>query len=193
MNQASPKIAPGREPETISAARTGNTEAFAALYNENRREVFRYIRSRVRDEHLAEDLTSETFLRALRRIETFTWRGASVGAWLVTIARNLIADHYKASRTRLELPAGDLLATDDIEESAEHAGLRELDVVEARNTVEAALSTIAPMQATCLRLRFFAELTVTETAAELDRSVGAVKTLTHRAKASMHARLAVAA
>ena len=42
---------------------------------------------------LAEDLTSETFLRALRRIDSFTWQGRDIGAWFITIARNLVTDH----------------------------------------------------------------------------------------------------
>ena len=52
---------------------------------------------------LAEDLTSETFVRGLRAIQRFNWQGKDFGAWLTTIARNLIADHFKSSRSRLEI------------------------------------------------------------------------------------------
>ncbi|MFJ2292153.1 RNA polymerase sigma factor [Streptomyces sp. NPDC087894] len=193
--QASPKITAGTEPENISAARTGSPEAFAVLYNEHRAEVFRFIRGRVRDGHLAEDLTSETFIRALRRIDSFTWQGSPVGAWLITIARNLVADHFKSSRTRLEFAAGDYLdfESDQLEDSAENAGLRELAVVEARETVEQQLLALPPLQAEAIRLRYLDELTVAEAAAQLGRSVGATKQTTFRAFASMRARLAVAA
>lgn len=193
--QASPMIHPGTEPETVSAARTGSPEAFAVLYNEHRAEVFRFIRGRVRDGHLAEDLTSETFIRALRRIDSFTWQGSPVGAWLITIARNLVADHFKSSRTRLEFAAGDYLdfESDQLEDSAENAGLRELAVVEARETVEQQLLALPPLQAEAIRLRYLDELTVAEAAAQLGRSVGATKQTTFRAFASMRARLAVAA
>ena len=51
---------------------------------------------------LAEDLTSETFFRALRSMNNFRWQGKDFGAWLMTIARNLTTDHFKAGRTRLE-------------------------------------------------------------------------------------------
>lgn len=193
--QASPKIHPGAEPETISAARTGDPEAFAVLYNEHRVEVFRYIRGRVRDEHLAEDLTSETFIRAFRRIDSFTWQGAPVAAWLVTIARNIVADHFKASRTRLEFAAGDYLDLESgrVEDSAENARLRELAAVEARETVARQLRALPPMQAEAIRLRYLDELSLSETAAQLGRSVGATKQTAFRAFASMRARLAVAA
>ena len=57
---------------------------------------------------LAEDLTSETFFRALRRMNTFRWQGKDFGAWLMTIARNLTTDHFKAGRTRLEQTTEDM-------------------------------------------------------------------------------------
>ena len=69
----------------------------------------RYIYFRVGSHPLAEDLTSETFLRALRRITDFTWQGRDFGAWLVTIARNLVADHFKSGRYRLEITTGEVI------------------------------------------------------------------------------------
>ena len=65
--------------------------------------VFRYVLFRVGDRELAEDVTSETFLRALRRIASVSYQGRDVGAWFVTIARNLVLDHVKSSRFRLEV------------------------------------------------------------------------------------------
>ena len=65
--------------------------------------VFRFIYYRVSSQQLAEDLTSETFVRGLRAIQRFNWQGKDFGAWLTTIARNLVADHFKSSRARLEI------------------------------------------------------------------------------------------
>ncbi|MFE4647689.1 sigma-70 family RNA polymerase sigma factor [Streptomyces sp. NPDC056707] len=195
-SQASPKITPpgaGQEPELLALARAGDREAFASLYNEHRPEVYRFIGYRVRDKSLAEDLTSETFLRALRRIDTFTWQGRDFGAWLVTIARNLIADHFKCSRTRLEVAAGDMLDADTIAVSAEETGLRELAAVEARDIVQTAMRSLTPEQAECVRLRFLDELSLSESSAVAGRSVGSVKQATFRAMVSLRARLAVAA
>src|SRR4051794_3775262 len=76
--------------DLVLRARSGETEAFGALYDHYVDLVYRYIYYRVGTHALAEDLTSETFLRALRRINMFTWQGKDFGAWLVTIARNLI-------------------------------------------------------------------------------------------------------
>ncbi len=64
--------------------------------------MYRFCYHRTSSTQLAEDLTSETFFRALRAINSFRWQGRDFGAWLTTIARNLITDHYKSSRSRLE-------------------------------------------------------------------------------------------
>jgi len=62
----------------------------------------------VGDPPLAEDRTSETFLRAVRRICSVSYQGPDVGAWFVTIPRNLVLDHVKSSRYRLETTTADI-------------------------------------------------------------------------------------
>ncbi|MGW4874337.1 sigma factor, partial [Streptomyces chartreusis] len=76
--------------ELVERAQAGEADAFGRLYDQYSDTVYRYIYYRVGGKATAEDLTSETFLRALRRIGTFTWQGRDFGAWLVTIARNLV-------------------------------------------------------------------------------------------------------
>nr|WP_284289584.1 sigma factor [Angustibacter aerolatus] len=91
----------------VALAQAGDGEAFARLYERSVGPVYRYLLHRVGSPQVAEDLTSETFLRALRRIDTFTWTGRDVAAWFVTIARNLVMDHVKSSRYRLEVTTGE--------------------------------------------------------------------------------------
>ncbi|WP_055541857.1 sigma-70 family RNA polymerase sigma factor, partial [Streptomyces neyagawaensis] len=95
--------------DLVERAQSGEADAFGRLYDQYSDTVYRYIYYRVGGKATAEDLTSETFLRALRRIGTFTWQGRDFGAWLVTIARNLVADHFKSSRFRLEVTTGEML------------------------------------------------------------------------------------
>src|ERR687893_893761 len=94
--------------ELVSAAQRGDQEAFGRLYGRYVGPVSRFLTSRVSDRALAEDLTSETFLRALRRIDSVHDQGHDVGAWFTTIARNLIADHVKSSRHRLDTPTAEV-------------------------------------------------------------------------------------
>lgn len=175
----------------VARATTGDRDAFAALYNEHRTEVYRFLFLKTRNRHLAEDLTSETFLRALRRIHTFHARpGATFVGWLVTISRNLLMDHYKASATRLERSVEEFFEADERIDSAERGALRDLEAVEAAQTVATAMNALNPYQRECIRMRFLEELSLPEVVALLDRPGGAVKTLTHRALNSMRRALA---
>lgn len=103
--------------DLVERAQAGEADAFGRLYDQYSDTVYRYIYYRVGGKATAEDLTSETFLRALRRISTFTWQGRDFGAWLVTIARNLVADHFKSSRFRLEVTTGEMLDANEVARS----------------------------------------------------------------------------
>src|ERR1700712_92083 len=105
--RASAEVVPPAAPGSVDVwalvhrAQQGDAEAFGQLYDHYVTLVHRYAYHRVGDRATAEDITSETFLRALRRIDSLTFQGRDVGAWLVTIARNIIFDHVKSSRYRL--------------------------------------------------------------------------------------------
>ena len=122
---------------------------------------------------LAEDLTSETFFRALRSMNSFRWQGKDFGAWLMTIARNLATDHFKAGRTRLELTTEDMGLHDDATEGPESTVLAGL----TNEILLAALTELPAEQRDCLVMRFLQGMSIAETAAVLGRSDGAVKQL----------------
>src|SRR5262249_57423349 len=84
----------------------------------------------------AEDFTSETFLRAWRRIGSVTNQGRDIGAWYITIARNIVLDHVKSSRYRLEVTTADLLDADQQVGSPEDAVLDRLTSVELLRAVK---------------------------------------------------------
>ncbi|WP_210649978.1 sigma-70 family RNA polymerase sigma factor [Nocardioides sp. SYSU D00065] len=163
----------GRLIALVELARTGDKEAFGLLYDHYQASVYRFLYYRTRSQALAEDLTSETFFRALRSMNNFRWQGKDFGAWLMTIARNLTTDHFKAGRTRLEMTTEDMTPHDDTTEGPE-------DVVLAGLTNEAlleALTRLPAEQRECLIMRFLQGLSIAETALALRRSDGAVKQL----------------
>ena len=157
----------------VDLARTGDKEAFGLLYDHYHSSVYRFLLYRTRSPQLAEDLTSETFFRALRSMNGFRWQGKDFGAWLMTIARNLCTDHFKAGRTRLELTTEDMGAHDDATEGPEEAVLASL----TNEALMEALTRLPEEQRDCLVMRFLQGLSIAETAAVLDRSEGAVKQL----------------
>ena len=110
----------------VDLARSGDVDAFGLLYDHYQGPVYRFLYYRTRSTQLAEDLTSETFFRALRSMSNFRWQGKDFGAWLMTIARNLCTDHFKAGRTRLEITTEDMGDHDDATEGPENAVLASL-------------------------------------------------------------------
>jgi RNA polymerase sigma-70 factor, ECF subfamily len=163
--------------DLVERAQSGEAEAFGRLYDQYSDTVYRYIYYRVGGRATAEDLTSETFLRALRRIGTFTWQGRDFGAWLVTIARNLVADHFKSSRFRLEVTTGDMLDPNETERSPEDSVLESL----SNSALLDAVRRLNPQQQECVTLRFLQGMSVAETARVMGKNEGAIKTLQYRA------------
>ncbi|WP_020668598.1 sigma-70 family RNA polymerase sigma factor [Amycolatopsis nigrescens] len=172
--------------ELVRAAQDGETAAFGLLYDRYVDVVFRYVLFRLGDRDLAEDVTSETFLRALRRITSVSYQGRDVGAWFITIARNLVLDHVKSSRFRLEI------VTDEVTESGSapfsgtgpqsEAGPEQQVLSRAtRAELLRCVGELGEDQRECIVLRFMQGLSVAETAAIMKRNEGAIKALQHRA------------
>jgi RNA polymerase sigma-70 factor (ECF subfamily) len=161
----------------VELARGGDSEAFGQLYDHYQGSVYRFLYYRTRSQTLAEDLTSETFFRALRSMSSFRWQGKDFGAWLMTIARNLTTDHYKSSKTRLETATEDMSPHDSATDGPEVAVLASL----TNEALLTALKSLPNEQQECLVMRFLQGLSIAETAEVLGRSEGAIKQLQLRA------------
>jgi RNA polymerase sigma-70 factor, ECF subfamily len=161
----------------VDLARRGDNEAFGQLYDFYQPSVYRFVYYRVATSQLAEDLTSDTFFRALRAISSFQWQGKDFGAWLMTIARNLVVDHYKSARSRLET------SMPSVGEREETAPTPEQHVVQTltNELLRAKLAELPGDQQECLVLRFLNSYSIAETAKVLGKSDGAVKQLQLRA------------
>jgi len=163
--------------QIVELAQNGSAEAFGLLYDRYADMVFRFIYYRVHDRQLAEDFTSETFLRALRRITGVTYQGRDIGAWFMTIARNIVLDHVKSARNRFEFTTGDVIEDGRAEPSTETAVLAML----SNERLIAAVNTLNEEQRECVVLRFIQGLSVAETAEVMGKKEGAIKALQHRA------------
>ncbi|MCG5215155.1 sigma-70 family RNA polymerase sigma factor [Streptosporangium sp. KLBMP 9127] len=162
----------------VLRAKTGDADAFGTLYDRYLDLVYRYVYFRVGSHPLAEDLTSETFLRALRRIADFTWQGRDFGAWLVTIARNLVTDHYKSGRYRLEVTTAEVLDVPlDGPDNPENAVVTAM----INDRMLRAVRDLNPEQQECVVLRFLHGMSLAETALIMGKRNGAIKALQFRA------------
>ena len=175
--------------ELVARAQAGDAEAFGLIYDRYVDVVFRFVSRRVEVLQVAEDLTSETFLRALRNIGAFRWGGSDFGAWLMTIARHLIADHFKSGHHRFEVAMP--LVRDkqvDLMSDPETATIDHFTSVD----LWAKVQQLSPEQRECIVLRFLRGFSVAETAQVMGKREAAIKALQHRAVRTL-ARLLPAA
>ena len=163
--------------ELVRRTQGGDAEAFGRLYDHYVTLVHRYVHHRVGDRATAEDVTSETFVRALRRIDSLSFQGRDVGAWLVTIARNIIRDQVKSGRFRLEISIADMRDADRATDGPEDAVLQHV----TNEQLLACVRQLGSEQQECIVLRFLHGLSVSETAGIMGKKEGAIKALQHRA------------
>lgn len=164
----------------VDRAQSGDQAAFADLYDRYVDDIYAYVRRRVRSNDIAEDLVGDVFLRAWRRIDSFEWQGVDIGAWLVTIARNRVYDHYKSAKTRLERTTDtfpDRLHESMPTDSPERIAMGR----DMARSLGQALERLNPDHREVIELRFVHEYGVAETAAAMGRTVGATKALQYRA------------
>jgi RNA polymerase sigma-70 factor (ECF subfamily) len=171
--------------DLVTAAQQGDREAFGRLYGQYVGGVSRFLNHRLQDRGLVEDLTSETFTRALRRIDSVSDQGRDVAAWFTTIARNLVFDHAKSHRTQRETSVAEVADADTAQPGPEQVAICNESAAEVRRHV----AQLPPDQQECLRLRFWQGLSGAETASAMGRSEDAIKALRHRAIVGLRASL----
>jgi RNA polymerase sigma-70 factor, ECF subfamily len=173
--------------ELVSRAQAGDREALEELYLLHFDRIYAYLQMTVGNRHDAEDLTNQTFVKMLESIERFQWRKVPFSAWLFRIAHNLAMDHFRAHRRwqpEEEPPEPEHLA----EHSAEDAALHSIG---DRSMLEM-IESLSIDQQQVLTLKFVFGFSNAEVATILGKTEGAVKSLQHRALASLQRQLAAA-
>lgn len=180
--------------QLAAAAQAGNHDAFAQLWTLYRTDIQGWVYARTHNHHLAEDITSEAFLRAWKNIDRFTWQSAGFPGWVATIARNLVADYYKSAHYQRTWPtdtADDLWQYPDADRRNNPAAVADhLGIADALDT---ALGTLTNRQRQIIALRFGAGLPIDAAAAHLGIDSGAVKSTQHRATQHLRRHPAVIA
>jgi RNA polymerase sigma-70 factor (ECF subfamily) len=169
------------DPETIlDRAHKLDAQALAALHDQFYPVVYRYVRYRLMDEQLVEDIASEVFLRMLDALRHKGTRIREPRAWLLGTASHLIHDHLRQKyRQRV----------DNIEEHEDFPdGIHPEAAVEQSmqsQQVRLAIQKLTDDQQEVLALRFSMECSLEETALVMEKSVNAVKVLQFRAIAAL--------
>jgi len=161
------------ERELVERAKR-DPEAFGVLYDRYFPQIYRFAYSRVRDQSLAEDVTSEVFFKALKNINRYTYGGHPFSSWLYQITLNAVADHYRGQRGEVELEEGADMA------SREPAVLDEVVRRDRSRRVWSAIDQLPKQQRAAMVLKFGEDRKIDEIAVILGKSSGAVKLLLHR-------------
>lgn len=166
----------GVEDRLLAQAKGGDREALMRIYDTYFPPIYNFIRLRVSDKILAEDLASDVFIKL---VETLRGKNApqhSLRGWLFRVARNRLNDHYRQNRnmTSEVLEEWTPIPKDD---EPEEQFFRTMQIEQARS----ALLKLSADQQEVLILRFGQGLGLQETADIMDRNVSAIKSLQFRA------------
>ncbi|MBI2868744.1 MAG: sigma-70 family RNA polymerase sigma factor [Chloroflexi bacterium] len=171
----------------IKRAQQRDHEALTQIYEENFDRIYRYIVMKIGERTEAEDITQQVFVKALKSVSSFSYKGTPFSAWLFRIAHNMIVDYLRQKTKKGTLPLKDTIVskTDDPVKTAEmNLSIEEL---------AAAARHLTPSQQEVISLRFSADLSIAEIARMMGKSEGAVKALQHSAVVSLRKILNVTA
>jgi RNA polymerase sigma-70 factor (ECF subfamily) len=164
------------EDRLLAQARQGQQDAIMQIYDSYFPPIFQFIRLRVGERELAEDLASEVFVKLVGALQGSNAPRHSLRGWLFRVARNEIHDHYGKSR-QLPTTTLDEWIPDSSDNDPEVQFIRAVSVERARH----AIRMLASEQQEVLILRFGQMLSLQETADIMGKSTYAVKSLQFRA------------
>jgi len=168
----------------VERAQAGDRDALEELYLIHFDRIYSYLHVSVGNRHDAEDLTTQTFVKMLESINRFRWQSAPFSAWLFRIAHNLAMDHFRANRRwqpEEEVPEP---AADD-STSAEEGAFEAI----GRKSMLELIDELSGEQQQVLTLKFVFNFSNGEAATILGKTEGAIKSLQHRALASLQKQL----
>jgi len=161
-----------RETDLIKQSQRGDEQAFGELYEIWAGKVYRFVYLKTRNVPVAEDLTSEIFLKAWQKIHTFRpIANTRFSSWLYTIARNAVVDYYRINQ-RVEISLTDLPEIADLEGEEPYHEI---------SKIEAALERLPLEYEKVLRLRFVDEMPIARVAQSMKKKESNIRALTHRA------------
>lgn len=163
------------------AQKEGDPEAFGEIYRRYANRIYRYLLSKTGNVALAEDLTSQVFVRLIERIGQYTIAPrdniAIFSAWLYRIAHHLMIDEIRKQQRQANINANDLQHLDTPQPSIAAEVERKL---ESEHLLKR-LNALSEEQRQVILLRFIEQYSIAETARIMGKTEGAVKVLQYRA------------
>jgi len=180
-----PRIEPGKKLPFIvhvRSLRESSAETFGRIYQRFRHPILSYVRARVQDQEVAEEITQDIFVKVFRFRAGYQERFA-FSTWLWTIAKNTVADHLRGRRDRADQVDAEVHA-EEIPCTGGNAESRILEKDERRKVFKK-LRSLTRLQKRVLWMRLIHQLSYEEISKRLGLSLAAVKNLIYRARQVM--------
>ena len=156
-----------------------DAQVIGAIYDRHFPEIFRYVRYRVNDEALAEDVASDVFVRLLEAAQKGQGPQSNLKGWLIATASNAVTDHLRRKYRQPVEALSEVMPDESVSLTAE------VDLREQTRAVQSAYAQLTGGQQHVLALRFGLGLSLEETAQHLQKNANAIKALQFRALAAL--------
>ncbi len=161
------------EPTIIQACQKGRPEEFGQLYDKYIKKIYDFVYYKTHHKETAEDLTSQSFMKALEKISSFDCDKGTFQAWLYQIARNTVIDYYRTKKSDLDIEdVWDLSDDEDLE--------RDFDTKQKLEKVEKYLKKLKAQQREIVIMRVWQGMSYQEIAEVLDKSEDSCKMMFSR-------------
>ena len=163
----------------LEGLRNLDSQSIGAIYDQHFSEIYRFVRYRIHDDGIAEDITSDVFVRLLEAARKNQGPQTSLKGWLIATASNVVTDHLRREYRRPLV---------DLSESIPDEGisiLAQVDLRQQKQMVQSAYAQLTNEQQNVLALRFGQGYSIEQTAFYMKKNINAVKALQFRALASL--------
>lgn len=167
------------EQRALEGLRNMDSQSIGAIYDQYFTEVYRYVRYRINNETLAEDIASDVFVRMMEASQKNKGPQTNIRGWLIATASNAVNDHHRRNYRRPTEALDDSLPDTDVSVHLQVASR------EQNRMVQQALTQLTEEQQHVLALRFGQGYSIEETASLLKKNINAVKALQFRALTSL--------
>ena len=170
--------------DTLIQARRMDSAALARIHDRHYPEIYRYVRFRLEDEHVAEDITAEVFVRLIDALHKQRGPDLNLRGWLFGTASNLVNDHLRSRYAKKEERLDETFQM-----SPDAQPDKKFEETWRQEQVRKALGQLTAEQQHVLSLRFTEDRSLEETAEIIGKSITAVKALQFRAVAALRRML----
>lgn len=169
-----------QEDDIIKRIQAGETGLFTKLYDRYVQLIYRYIYARVGNQQEAEDITSDTFLKAIKAIDNFQFK-SQFKTWLFRIAQATMMDMWRQKYKQVTVPLEDFLAHDEAFDTEFDDHSEEKERQEKEEKLITILDQLSVEYRQVLELRFLKGYTIKETAQDLSITISNAKIRQFRA------------